>query len=143
MNSTCNFPFICIFQIRTLEYIHSKGLVICDIKPLNLAIDDKNTNVIFLLSYVFGELHGNAFDSKKQRLKADYIRGTPEYMSIDALNIFRPVCADDLISLGIVLLQLNGVRIPWMDITTDENDVYERIETIANEWKKHPIKVSF
>lgn len=130
------------FQIRTLEYIHSKGLVLCDIKPPNLAIDNENTNVIFALSFVFGELFENAFDSNMQRLKAKHIRGTPEYMSVDTLNVFKSVYADDLISLGIVLLQLNGADIPWMDIATGENDVYERIDIINSEWEKHPIKVS-
>lgn len=114
----------------------------CDIKPPNFAIDTENASVLFWLSFVFGELYENAFDSKMQRLKAKHIRGTPEYMSLDMLNVLRPVFADDLISLGIVLLQLNGADIPWMDITTDDNDVYERIDIISNEWKNHPIQVN-
>lgn len=130
-----------LFQIRALEYIHSKGLVVCDVKPSNLAIGYKNANEIFFLSFVFGESYANAFDSNKQRLNAKNIRGTPEYMSIETLNKFMPVQKDDLISLGIVLMQLNGAYIPWMNKATVQNDTFERIDIILHEWEKHPIKV--
>lgn len=133
--------FISFFQIRALEYIHSKGLVFCDIKPSNLAIGSGNSNEIYFLSFVFGELYANALDSNKQRINAKNIRGTPEYMSIETLNKFLPVQKDDLISLGIVLMQLNGAHIPWMNKATAQNDVFERIDIILGEWEKHPIKV--
>lgn len=124
-----------------MEYIHSNGLVVCDIKPSTVAIGDENLNEIFILSLVFGELYTNAFDSNMQRLNVKYIRGTPEYMSIEALNKFMVVPKDDLISLGIFLMELNGAHIPWMNKATDQNNLHERIDIILGEWERHPIKV--
>lgn len=124
-----------------MEYIHSKGLVVCDIKPSNVAINDGNTNEIFFFSLVFGESYANAFDSNKQRLQAKHIRGTPEYMSVGMLNKLVPVPKDDLISLGIALMQLNGARIPWMNKANGQIDLFERLDIILHEREEHPIKV--
>lgn len=124
-----------------MEYIHSKGLVVCDIKPSTVAIGDGNTNEILFFTLVFGESYANAFDSNKQRLNAKHIRGTPEYMSVGMLSKLMPVPQDDLISLGIVLMQLNDADIPSMNKATGQIDLFERLDIILNEWKKHPIKV--
>lgn len=94
------------------------------------------------MSFVFGQSYANAFDSNKQRLKAKYIQGTPEYMSIEALNKLKPVQKDDLISLGIVLMELNGAHIPWANKATAENNVFKRMDIILQEWENHPIKVN-
>lgn len=138
-----NIYFFAFFlKIRALGYIHSKGLVFCDIKPPNLAVGrHKNTSEVFFLSFAFGESYANAFDSDMQRLKAKYIRGTPEYMSVEALNKFTLVQKDDLISLGIVLMELNGARIPWINKANDEHDVFERIDIILRVRQKYSIKV--
>lgn len=133
--------FFLTSQIRAVEYIHSKGLVVCDIKPSTVAIGDGNASEIFFFSLVFGESYANAFDFNMQRLQAKNIRGTPEYMSVGMLSRLVPVPKDDLISLGIVLMQLNGAHIPWMNKTNGQIDLFERLDIILREREEHPIKV--
>ena len=62
-------------------------------------------------------------------------------MSIETLKQLMAVQRDDLVSLGIVLMQLNGAHIPWMNLSFKPQDGFERIEIMIREKEKHPMKV--
>lgn len=125
-----------------LKYIHSKGLTFHDVKPSNIAIGIDNPNQIFFLNFVFSDLYENALDESNQRKLAKKVRGTPEYMAIEPLKRFENVPKDDLIALGITLLELNDAYLPWMSKTDDIDDFFIRINITLVEWEKGPLKVS-
>lgn len=96
------------FQIRIFEYIHSKGLVFHDVKPQNMAIGNIDKNKIIFFDFGFSQFYVNALGEAMEREDAIDIFGTPEYMARGPLNAKTWVRKDDLISLGLVLLRLNG-----------------------------------
>lgn len=65
-------------------------------------------------------------------------------MALRPLQKFEHAQKDDLVSLGIVLLTLNDVDIPWMklNLSFERADFITRLERILEEWEKHPLKVS-
>lgn len=96
------------FQIRIFEYIHSKGLVFHDVKPTNMAIGNIDKNQIVFFDFAFSEFYVNALGESKRREDTDEVNGTPEYMARGPLHRLTQVPKDDFISLGLVLLELNG-----------------------------------
>lgn len=78
----------------------------------------------------------------KPREIADEINGTPEYMARGPLNRYTQMRKDDFISLGLVLLELNGVDLPWMKSTKSEDDIYQTMDIVLDEWEKYGIEVS-
>lgn len=50
---------------------------------------------------------------------------------------------DDLISLGLVLLKLNGVELPWYNEVADEHTIEEACDIVLDIWDKYGIEVSF
>lgn len=125
-----------------LEYIHSKGLTFHDVKPSHIAIGNDNPNQIFFVGFAFSELYENSLDEFNQRKLAKKIKGTPEYMSKEALKRFEQVPKDDLVSLGITLLELNDANLPWMRKTDDIDDIFIRMNITLEEWENEPLKVS-
>lgn len=139
-----DFEIICkiaIQSIKILEFIHSKGLVFHDVKPENIAIGDANANQIFFVDFDFSEFYVNALGESKEREETSYFWGTPEYMAWGPLNRYTHVPKDDLISLGLVLLRLNGVYIPWMYNSNDDDDIEVIMDTILEEWNDYGIDV--
>lgn len=77
-------------------------------KPTNIAIGNLDKNEIIFFDFAFGEFHVNAMGESKEREEADESNGTAEYMARGPLNRLTNVRKDDLISFGLVLLELNG-----------------------------------
>lgn len=128
-------------QIRIIEYIHSKGLVYHDIKPTNIAIDNNDEGRVFFYDFAFSKFYVNAMGEPKPREDALHVNGTPEYMARGPLNGGTQCRKDDLISLGLVLLELNGVDLPWMDPTEGIEDIYEAMDIVLEQWDEHGIYV--
>lgn len=77
----------------------------------------------------------------KAREEANEINGTPEYMARGPLNRYTHVRKDDFISFGLVLLELNGAQLPWMDATNSDDDIYETMDIVLDQWEKYGIDV--
>lgn len=125
-----------------MEYIHSKGLVFHDVKPENIVVDATNESQLFFIDFAFSEFYINAMGESKKREIAPYFNGTPVYMARGPLNRYTHVRKDDLISLGIVLLELNGAYIPWMYKTNDDDDIEATMDIVLEEWAEYGIEVS-
>lgn len=128
--------------MRIFEYIHSKGLLFHDVKPTNIAIGNINENQIIFFDFAFSEFHINALGEPKQREDSDEINGTPEYMARGPLHRLTHVRKDDLISFGLVMLELNGVILPWKEKINLEYDIYVLMDIILETWDNHTIEVN-
>lgn len=78
----------------------------------------------------------------KPRTVADECYGSPEYMAIEPLNRMTHVRKDDLISFGIVLLELNGVVFPWANATRAADDIYTTMDIVLRYQEQNSIEVS-
>lgn len=114
-----------------------------DVKSLNMAIGNLNGNRIFFFDFAFSEFYVDALGAAKKREQTTSYRGTPEYMAWWPLNGFTATRADDLISFGINLLDLNHIELPWLDKTEEDQDIEESMEIVREEWTKKSLEVSF
>lgn len=98
-----------------LSYLHSKGIVHCDIKPHNvlLAMD--------------GQCKLSDFGSAMRRAATDgeiedviELRGTPGYMAPEVAKGGLPTPKSDIFSLGVTILQLLLGKLPWAYVTSKE-----------------------
>lgn len=96
-----------------LSYLHSKGIVHCDIKPHNvlLAMD--------------GQCKLSDFGSAIRRAATDgeiedviELRGTPGYMAPEVAKGGLPTPKSDIFSLGITILELLLGKLPWAYVTS-------------------------
>lgn len=78
----------------------------------------------------------------KPRTEAEECYGSPEYMAIEPLYRMTHVRKDDLISFGIVLLELNGVVLPWVNATSAEDDIYTTMDIVLRYQEENSIEVS-
>lgn len=78
--------------------------------------------------------------SKPRTLATDSY-GSPEYMAIEPLNRMTHVRKDDLISFGIVLLELNGIVFPWIKVTSSADDIYTTMDIVLRYQEQHSIEV--
>lgn len=77
-------------QINTLNYVHSRGIVIRDIRPTHMAV-------------------GNSEDSLNKIFIFDYAS------AIQISDTYTP--RDDFILFGLILLELNSVEYPQFEPT--------------------------
>lgn len=113
-----------------------------DVKPTNIAIGDTDQNQIIFFDFAFSEFYVNAMGEPKLREKTVEFHGTPQYMALAQLKRLTHVRIDDFISFGIVLLELNGVVLPWTNKTNPNDYIYTTMDIVLEEWEKHGIKVS-
>lgn len=55
-------------------------------------------------------------------------------MAPKALAGFTQLPKDDLISFGLVLLEMSGVKLPWMDPITKIEGFIDKMRFVLNEW---------
>lgn len=90
-----------------LFYLHSEGIVHCDIKPHNvlLAMDGQCK-----LSDFGSAMRGMSADEDIDILE---LRGTPGYMAPEVANGDLPTPKSDVFSLGVTILELLVGKLPW------------------------------
>ncbi|XP_028078711.1 mitogen-activated protein kinase kinase kinase 17-like [Camellia sinensis] len=100
--------------LRGLIHIHDCGYVHCDLKPENILIVSKTTGTATKLRVKIGDfgLAKRATQNKKRKLDP-YLRGTPMYLSPEAVvdNIQEP--PSDIWALGCIVLEMLTGKPPW------------------------------
>ncbi|OHT06156.1 Casein kinase I isoform epsilon [Tritrichomonas foetus] len=106
--------------LMRIEYCHNKGYIHRDIKPSNILVGThSNSNLFYLID--FG-LAYHFFKAPKSFLTygdddgAIHRAGTSRFSSINSMNGSKPSPADDLESLGYVLVYLLKGKLPWQGI---------------------------
>lgn len=115
-------------MVDCLAYLHSKGIVHCDVKADNFAISASNDQKIILFDF------GLAL---KEGTQPKSFRGSLGYASIRAHASLPLRRVDDLESLGYVLSDFVD-PLPWIkDIRLWKNDLSSLVDHVR--WHKHRI----
>ena len=98
-----------------LQYVHSRGLLLSDINSSNLVIGrtEETLNKIFALDFA---------------------------SCVEITSEARPV--NDLIAIGFVLMELNGVKFPPLQGIEELTDLDLIIESLLSQWNEAYVKVS-
>ncbi|KAI5660387.1 hypothetical protein M9H77_29180 [Catharanthus roseus] len=127
-----------------LSYIHEIGYVHCDMKPENILLVHHNRrDGITQFRAKIGDfgLAKREQLSKKRKLEA-YWRGTPRYMSPEAVLDNVQDCPSDIWALGCIVLEMLTGKPPWdsdQELTPD--DILQKIGP-KNEMPKIPNELS-
>lgn len=113
--------------IDSLRYIHSHGVVHCDIKPANIFISTSGTATI-------GDF-GLSRENKDRVYNIDpslMREGTLKYMSSDMCSRVHPTRRSDMESFGWVLVEMYGGVLPWTFVSDHEKDKVIKRTTVSN-----------
>jgi serine/threonine-protein kinase ULK4 len=114
--------------LNGLQFIHSKGIVCCDLKPSNMLLDENGTLKFadFGLAQIVGDI-GKASGGQQQSNK----RGTPCYMAPELFHDHGyHSFASDFWALGCVLYEMAAGRPPF--VSTSFRDLMDQI--LHREW---------
>ncbi|RPD52789.1 kinase-like protein [Lentinus tigrinus ALCF2SS1-7] len=115
----CNVVSIAYQMLDVLEYVHSRGIVHCDISPSNMMFDvhGPSAGIIYLID--FGLCRSYIDQSTGQHRPDELMtcrRGNATWISLNGHNLRTPSRRDDLESLAYVLIWLlRGGVLPWGD----------------------------
>lgn len=118
----CNIPLDTVYRlgwqiVNILEYIHRRGYVHGDIKASNIVLGSKMDQV-YLIDF------GLACRYSKDHLVPDPKKknnGTIKYMSCDAHDGV-PTLRGDIENLAYNLIEWSGGKLPWIEISTSDNE---------------------
>ena len=116
-----NLKDICLIAIQLLdrlEFIHSKYVIHCDLKPGNLLVDLETGTNIYLIDFGFAKKYRSG--KTKKHIKYSIIKkftGTLRYSSVNATKGAELSRRDDLESAGYVLIYLATRKsLPWFGL---------------------------
>jgi len=94
--------------LDTLQFVHARGVVHCDIKPSNILVArlPSGTHVAKLLDF------GVAWDPESA---ADNTGGTAVYMAPEAIENHERTPQSDLYAVGVVLFEMLTGQVPYPD----------------------------
>ncbi|KAK4485825.1 hypothetical protein RD792_008472 [Penstemon davidsonii] len=112
--------------LRGLDHIHTTGYVHCDLKPDNILLvrAPNDSNEFRAKIGDFGLAKRAEVQSKKRRLEP-YWRGTPMYLSPEAVIDKVQEAPCDIWALGCIVLEMLTGKRPWSGKNTEE--VLEKI----------------
>lgn len=116
-------------MLRGLLCIHTNGYVHCDMKPENVLLVPNSSNGSTEFKVKIGDLGlaKRENQSKKRRLEP-YWRGTPMYLSPEAVADNVQDCPADIWALGCIVLEMLTGKPPWdRDDEMDAEDVLKKI----------------
>ncbi|KAI0659752.1 kinase-like protein [Cubamyces menziesii] len=126
LRRTCRGTFtlrtICMLadqMLHRLEFLHSRCLVSCDVKPQNFAMGaaNKDANTVYIFDFALAKLYidretGQHLPFCKRR----HAKGTIRYASVAAHYRHEVSRRDDIESLLYVLLEFYHGTLPWNNI---------------------------
>ena len=114
---TCDLINTCLIALQLidrLEYIHSKNIIYCDVKPDNFLIVIEDPYVIYIVDFGLCKKYKSSKTGKHIRLRnTKKFNGTIKYSSVNIIKGIESSRRDDLISLGYVLIFLYKRNLPW------------------------------
>ena len=126
---------IAIQGLDRIEFIHSKGIIHCDIKPDNFSIGLKDPNVIYLIDFGLCQDYKNIKTGKHREFSfTGYMTGTARYASRNALRGKQLSRRDDIESFMYMILYFLSKRLPWQGMKA--KNLSERYKKIYN-YKKN------
>ena len=132
----CQIALQCIDRI---EYVHSKGIIHCDIKPENFVIGLEDPNTIYLIDFGLGQKYISLKTGKHiEFLFTGYMTGTARYASRNALRGKRLSRRDDIESFMYMILYFMAKKLPWQGLKA--KNVGEKYKKIYNYKKEFNYK---
>lgn len=107
---------IIIDVISSLDFIHSSGLLHCDIKQGNVLLDSDNRAV--LVDFGLSRPYPTELSCTPHKKYSRY--GTITYMSRDIHDQVKPTRRSDIETLGWVIIELLGGKLPWKECVNVE-----------------------
>ena len=135
LNKTNKFTLkdICMIGIQVLsrlEYIHSKNIIHCDIKPENLLIGKTDPSTIYLCDFGISQKYRSSKTGKHIKMKKyPKIYVSPIFCSINSILAYQPSRRDDLESLGYLLIYLVK-GLPWDIRNCYNNNLNESLKKL-------------
>ena len=135
-------PDICQIAIQCLdrlEYIHSKEIIHCDIKPENFAIGIKDPNVIYLIDFGLCQDYIDIKTGKHKNFRfTGYMTGTARYASRNALKGNQLSRRDDVESFIFMILYFLSKKLPWQGTRAKTLTArYKKIYLAKKDFKYH------
>jgi casein kinase 1 len=104
--------------LATLEYVHTRHFVHCDVKPNNFCIGlADHSNQLFVIDFGLSRKYRDPTTlAHVPYSDGRLLTGTARYASVRVLNGVEPTRRDDMESLGYMLVYLMHGRLPWMGL---------------------------
>ena len=122
LDSSKNFTLLDICQISLqcldrIEFVHSKGIIHCDIKPDNFVVGIEDPDVIYLIDFGLGQKYKSNKTGKHIEFGfTGYMTGTARYASRNALRGKKLSRRDDLESFMYMILYFLAKKLPWQGL---------------------------
>ena len=122
---------IALQSIDRIEYVHSKGIIHCDIKPENFVIGIDDPNFIYLIDFGLGQKYISLKTGKHIEFKfTGYMTGTARYASRNALRGKCLSRRDDIESFMYMILFFLAKKLPWQGLKAKNlGEKYKKIYT--------------
>jgi len=129
LSDICQIGIQCLDRI---EFVHSKGIIHCDIKPENFTIGLKDPYIIYLIDFGLCQNYKSLKSGKHIDFSfTGYMTGTARYASRHALRGKQLSRRDDIESFIYMILYFLAKTLPWQNM---------KAKNMAQKYKKIYLK---